>query len=927
MKMYVLNKRVMHVLVVMIILIGSFVIHNPSSYAIENTSPITNGGFESDFWDDNTWQIEGSDEIEIHHFQYATDEWITSDEGLSAMKYWIKDSAKTTENLSIKQTIPNIASGQYELSVRAMGGVDNEAATVSLFAGNEQGTATSTTGYNEWQTITLNFEVNEDTSDLAIGATINGDANAWGYLDQVRLTSLNESEPQPVDAEIFVERVDGLDEGFIKGVDVSSIISLEDSGVSFYNFEGEKQDIFTTLKDAGVNYTRIRIWNDPYDSNGNGYGGGNNDLAKAIEIGKRATENGMKVLVDFHYSDFWADPAKQQAPKAWQTLSFDEKRAEVYNYTKDSLQALIDEGIDIGMVQVGNETTGGFIGETNWGKMSQLFNEGSRAIRDIDKDILVALHFTNPEKSGSYKSIAKTLHDNQVDYDIFASSYYPFWHGTLDNLTSVLKHVADTYGKKVMVAETSYTYTGEDGDGHENTAPKDSGQTLNYPISVQGQATAVRDVIEAVANVGEAGLGVFYWEPAWIPVGDASELEKNKQIWEEFGSGWATSYATEYDPEDAGHWYGGSAVDNQALFDFNGSPLASLNVFKYVNTGAKAPLSIEEIQAVKVSGNVGDKITLPNTVIVKYNDGTEGKVPVNWDQVMLEQAIAKGIGQYIIEGTVEGGQKVNAELEIKPKNLLKNPSFEDADRSMWDIFYENGLEPHTDFEKIAANAKTGDYSLHYYSDDNVGFKVEQTITGLEPGYYHLSMFIQGGDAKDSTMYLYANTNEQEYKADTSVKGWVNWNHPSINEILVLDGTLTIGASIKANPGAWGSLDDFNLYLAKPYVPENDDVNPEEEDEGMKDHPADINDGEQEQSEGTKNADGEKGNTDINPQLDANDEGNGASITNPSGENKSAQVVGKQLPNTATSTYNLLLLGLLIGGIGIIYLLSRKRQAE
>ncbi|MEC1488014.1 arabinogalactan endo-beta-1,4-galactanase [Bacillus subtilis] len=384
--------------------------------------------------------------------------------------------------------------------------------------------------------------------------------------------------------DLFVKKVEGMNKDFIKGADVSSVIALENSGVTFYNTSGKRQDIFTTLKQAGVNYVRVRIWNNPYDSNGNGYGGGNNDVQKAIEIGKRATANGMKVLADFHYSDFWADPAKQKVPKAWANLSFEAKKAKLYEYTKQSLQKMIKEGVDIGMVQVGNETTGGFAGETDWTKMCQLFNEGSRAVRETNSNILVALHFTNPETAGRYSFIAETLSKNKVDYDVFASSYYPFWHGTLQNLTSVLKAVANTYGKKVMVAETSYTYTAEDGDGHGNTAPK-SGQTLPYPISVQGQATAVRDVMEAVANTGKAGLGVFYWEPAWIPVGPKTQIEKNKVLWETYGSGWASSYAAEYDPEDAGKWYGGSAVDNQALFDFNGHPLPSLQVFQYAESG------------------------------------------------------------------------------------------------------------------------------------------------------------------------------------------------------------------------------------------------------------------------------------------------------------------------------------------------------
>lgn len=258
-----------------------------------------------------------------------------------------------------------------------------------------------------------------------------------------------------------------------------------------------------------MNYIRARIWHDPYDENGNGYGGGNNDLEAAIEIGKRAAQYDMKLLANFHYSDFWADPAKQQVPKAWKNLSFEDKKTAVYEYTKESLEKMIAAGVNVGMVQVGNETNSAFIGETNWTNISELFNEGSRAVREVDSDIMIALHFTNPETSGRYANIAKTLDENNVDYDVFASSYYPFWHGTLNNLTSVLQQVANTYQKDVMVVETSYTYTTEDGDGHPNTAPSETGQTLNYPVSVQGQATAVRDVIGAVVNVGEAGIGVF----------------------------------------------------------------------------------------------------------------------------------------------------------------------------------------------------------------------------------------------------------------------------------------------------------------------------------------------------------------------------------------------------------------------------------
>jgi len=383
--------------------------------------------------------------------------------------------------------------------------------------------------------------------------------------------------------EIKIQKIEGLNENFICGADISSILALETSGVKFYNPQGAEDDVFSIFSEAGVNYIRVRIWNNPYDEAGNGFGGGNNDVKNAIIIGKRATKAGMKVLANFHYSDFWADPKKQKAPRAWENMNLEEKASALHDFTLDTLLQMKKEGINVGMVQVGNENTTGMSSESEWPKMAVLFNAGAKAVRTIDPNILVALHFTNPETPGLYEEIAKHLDDGKVDYDVFATSYYPFWHGTLENLTNLLTKISTTYNKKVLVAETSYAYTLENGDGNPNVVPWEE-QIYSYPISVQGQAEAIRDVAAAVANVGESGLGIFLWEPAWLPVGPASELENNKLVWEKDGSGWASSYSGKYD-EDAGSCYGGSSWDNQALFDFKGHPLPSLNVFKYIYTG------------------------------------------------------------------------------------------------------------------------------------------------------------------------------------------------------------------------------------------------------------------------------------------------------------------------------------------------------
>ena len=187
----------------------------------------------------------------------------------------------------------------------------------------------------------------------------------------------------PEESEVFVAPIPDLADDFIRGMDASSVLVEEASGVKYYNFEGEEQDVFMTLAQAGVNYIRLRVWNDPYNENGNGYGGGNNDVAKAIEMGQRATKYGMKVCIDFHYSDFWADPKRQHAPKAWAGMTLDEKTDALHAFTAESLTAMLNAGVDVGMVQVGNEINNGMSGETTIPAVMQLLAAGSRAVREV----------------------------------------------------------------------------------------------------------------------------------------------------------------------------------------------------------------------------------------------------------------------------------------------------------------------------------------------------------------------------------------------------------------------------------------------------------------------------------------------------------------------------------------------------------------
>lgn len=645
--------------------------------------------------------------------------------------------------------------------------------------------------------------------------------NATNYGKRVDYTY--EAPTGPEASEIFVQPVEGISDDFIRGVDVSTILAQEASGVKYYNEAGEEEDIFKILADSGVNYIRVRVWNDPFDSDGNSYGGGNCNANTAADIGYRASQYGMKLLVDFHYSDFWADPNKQMCPKAWEGMSPEEKAEACYQYTCEAMDTILSQGSDVGMVQLGNETNNGMCGETKWSAIGQIMNRGRDAVLEkgaqYGKDILIAVHFTNPENNKNIDSILRKLDGAGVQYDVFALSYYPYWHGSLENLEEVMKHIVDLYGKKVMVAETSYVYTLDDWDGTGNSiCEKDLNK--NYAATVQSQANAVRDVFNAVNNVGDNALGVFYWEPAWVPVevydandaNAASVLESNKNKWEEYGSGWASSYAAEYDPGDAGRYYGGSSWDNQAMFDRNGKALPSLKVFRYLKYGTTCDLKIDFADDCVKNVTPGSELSMPTEVDVHYNDSSKnGPAPVEWNADDLAKVDTGTVGEYPVEGVLPNGQTITCTVNVANVNFVQNPSFEEPDTSMWEFVYTG--DPELDFQKKETDAYSGEMAMHYWRKSDVAFKAQQTITGLDDGKYSFSLYAQGGDSgADAQMYIYAISGDNEYKQDYEVTGWCEWQHPEIAEFEVKGGEVTIGVSFEGGAGAWGTFDDF--YLCK-----------------------------------------------------------------------------------------------------------------
>ena len=609
---------------------------------------------------------------------------------------------------------------------------------------------------------------------------------------------------------LYVKKVEDLPRNFILGMDVSSVLSEERSGVKYYDFDGNERDLFEILAESGINTIRVRVWNDPYDAEGRGYGGGNCDAAAAAEIGRRAAERGMSLIVDFHYSDFWADPGKQFAPKAWEGMTIEEKTEAVYAYTKQSLETILDAGAWVSMVSLGNETNGALAGEKTWFNIQYLMAAGSKAVREVCPDALVAVHFANPENAESYATYASKLDYYGLDYDVFATSYYPYWHGTLDNLAAVLSDVAESYGKKTLVMETSYAWTAEDTDFSPNTISDSSAVVKTYPYTVQGQANAVRDVIDA-ANYAQNCIGVVYWEGAWITVGTNSR-EENQEKWERDGSGWASSYAAEYDPDDAGKYYGGSAVDNQAFFDASGRALESLKVFSLVRTGNEPPVVPDALEDARVRFDLSAEIVLPETVDAIMSDNSRSPVPVAWTLTdeQIEKMHTEGGGVYEIDGVAEG-QAVRCFVTMEAMNFLPNGSFEDG-LEPWTLIDRGGADE-LGVENKALNSLDGDCNLHFWSarSGSVDFDVEQTLTDLAPGTYRFSVSIQGGDGGETDIYAYVKFNGQiAATLPMQITSFNNWCAGEIAGIPVAAGqSLTVGVHVKCagtGNGAWGMID-------------------------------------------------------------------------------------------------------------------------
>ncbi len=519
-----MNARVtkfgLSILVVILLLAGFFSTISAESF-------IKNYSFEEDL---DSWETNGSGAITIKE-----DDWAAPNGGEKRLDYYSDDSFQA----DTFQTITDLENGNYILSAYV---ANNDTAFNEsyLYAeGNDGKVMIDIPRAGDWTLVELPVSVSG--GEVTIGFYADGHAGAWLGIDVVSLVKEKNSTPEP--------------EEFIKGVDISSLTKVEDHGGKFYD-QGEEKDALEIFTDYGANYARLVIWKDPVDPLDPNY----NNLEDTIRKAKRIKGAGMKLLLNFHYSDYWADPGRQDIPNAWKDYSFEELVSAVYYHTEETLTALAEEGIIPDMVQVGNEIRPGMlfphgrIVNDDFSNLAELLNSGIQAVRDAEggEHIDIMLHLDQGGDNEAYQWWFDGItHEGVTDYQVIGASYYPYWHGTLEDLEHNLNDISQRYDKNVVVVETSYGFILEDADGHGNIFNAGLEKEGGYPATVEGQAKFLYDLLEVIKNVpNNRGLGFFYWEPAWLGVK---------------GAGWVANE--------------GNAWENQAMFDFEGNALESLRIF------------------------------------------------------------------------------------------------------------------------------------------------------------------------------------------------------------------------------------------------------------------------------------------------------------------------------------------------------------
>ncbi|MCI9143089.1 MAG: hypothetical protein HFH87_10795 [Lachnospiraceae bacterium] len=564
---------------------------------------------------------------------------------------------------------------------------------------------------------------------------------------------------------------------FYKGMDISFLPQCEAEGMQIKDFDGTVTEPFALIEKYGVNAVRLRIWHTPENVE---HSGGYCNLAHTVEMAKRIKEHGMAFMLDFHYSDFWADPGHQVKPKAWEALSLEELQEAVFAYTRDTLLELKKQDVMPEMVQIGNEIRSGLLfpeGELpDYEGMVKLVNagiDGARAVNDPKLKIMIHL-----DQGGRYFYLKEwfenSFRNGLKDFDLIGLSYYPFWHGTYSDLKGTMERLVQDYHKPIMIVETAHAWRKCEGGFIDEIQEKIAG----FPANPQGQ----RQVLELVSSIlaslpDNMGQGIFYWEPLCVPNSSAG--------------GWAS---------------------NMGILDEEGKVMEAIRAFTFDSEKVDKEKWAKIYEPQTITAQVGQSVTLPETVSVLLANGSIREEQVSWQEgnsIACEEA-----GSRVIEGCV-GEDKHPVRMEIRTEdaleagaNLVTDPNWDEG-MSRWQVessgdeviaqLFPEFVDP---YPAPPLNALRVECARHFT------YQISQQVTLAEAGRYCLQAQFQGTDTTGVDVRLFARQGERQRELVMHLTEH-GFETGRIEDLELEKGTVTIGVRIDASP-MYGMVRRFSL---------------------------------------------------------------------------------------------------------------------
>ncbi len=337
-----------------------------------------------------------------------------------------------------------------------------------------------------------------------------------------------------------------------KGMDLSFQSELENYDLNYKNEDGNSVELLDFVKSKGTNLVRLKLWHTPQD--------GQNGLEDVKTYAQKIKARNMDFLLDFHFSDYWADPGTQTPPIAWQDMNIDQLKVAIYNYTKDVVEQLKVQNTLPDIVQIGNETDSGFLWDfgrvwgnfsNNWDNYTDLVSEAIRAVRDVDTEgkTRIMLHHSSVENAIFFFN---ELEPYNIDFDIIGLSYYPqFQTKDLDLVASKLNELANNFDKDILMVEVAYPFTLQWNDNLTNYIGSLDQILVEFSPTPQGQKAYFEWLIQTIKNIpNNHGIGFCYWAPDWVAFEGNEVTSTNGTSWE-----------------------------NQCLFDFDLKALPALETF------------------------------------------------------------------------------------------------------------------------------------------------------------------------------------------------------------------------------------------------------------------------------------------------------------------------------------------------------------